>query len=729
MSSIKWKSILSLLAASLFVSTQLADFAAAAPADLKINLESQLTLPPDISISLPRETVDKSIWDLAVSKDLISNRALADVYYQLISPFAPVRWESPIGEPIISAPVVGEDGTIYVGADNKKLYAFKKDGAVKWSITLGGNSYAAPAIGPDGTIYVRTWDDRKLVAVSSGGRKLWEFALGNSSKLPAKEILFHAPPVVGADGTIYTGGTEVDGKLYAVAPNGIKKWIYDTGAPVYSIAIGADGKIYAGTKNFFGNQVTHPRIYALNPNGTLKWKSAESFAISSLSIGIDGTVYAGIEYSGIHAFNPENGSSQRIPSESGGGNIASILAGTNGYLYMADGRRLSALGPDRKLKWVTDFQYINADPIKGTKWTLPNAAIGNDGIIYATEVEDMVKDVVYKTNLKYTLMGRNAEGKVVWKYKSNEMIGKPAFGSDGTVYAAAGNKLLALGTVAASTVSLNKSKLNLEAGQTEALVPAVAPENATNKRVLWSSSNTKVAVVNDMGKVQALAPGEAKITVVTEEGGFFASCLVTVAASASVDGAAPEAPAQNGLVQNELLADVEEHWAGADIIRAIDLQFVQGYPDGTFQPERTVTRAEFTVMLMRGLKPKDAGAELVFQDAEQIADWALPSVQHAVKMGIISGYEDGTFRPDANITHTEMAIMLARASGLSVNPAGQTNFTDNAEIPNWAVPAVSKVAETGIIIVGGLPDNRFGPQLMTTRAEAASSIVRMLANR
>jgi hypothetical protein len=160
----------------------------------------------------------------------------------------------------------------------------------------------------------------------------------------------------------------------------------------------------------------------------------------------------------------------------------------------------------------------------------------------------------------------------------------------------------------------------------------------------------------------------------------------------------------------------------------VALGFVLGYPDGTFKPDENVTRAEFASMLMKALKSSVTvnDTTLSFADVDQIGSWALEFVAKAVKLKIIDGYDDFTFRPNANISHAEMIAMVIRATGLNTDNAKPSGFADEADIPPWAKPSVSKAAETGIIIVGGLSDNKFTPQTLSTRAEAASAIVRML---
>ena len=92
------------------------------------------------------------------------------------------------------------------------------------------------------------------------------------------------------------------------------------------------------------------------------------------------------------------------------------------------------------------------------------------------------------------------------------------------------NKIVVtFGNVAPTGVTLDKSELFLNEGETSTLTAAVTPDDAYNKKVTWTSSDTSVATVSDEGKVTALAAGTATITVTTKDGGLIASCAVTVA--------------------------------------------------------------------------------------------------------------------------------------------------------------------------------------------------------
>ena len=118
-------------------------------------------------------------------------------------------------------------------------------------------------------------------------------------------------------------------------------------------------------------------------------------------------------------------------------------------------------------------------------------------------------------------------------------------------------------------------------------------------------------------------------------------------------------------------SDVESAYAySAEVQFLSDLEIITGYPDGTFQPEGTITRAEAAAVIFRMLAGKQSASEnyqggTVFSDVP--ADhWASGYVNFATEMGIINGYPDGTFLPDQEISYGEYVTMLARALGLDI---------------------------------------------------------------
>ncbi|WP_141506254.1 InlB B-repeat-containing protein [Paenibacillus luteus] len=170
--------------------------------------------------------------------------------------------------------------------------------------------------------------------------------------------------------------------------------------------------------------------------------------------------------------------------------------------------------------------------------------------------------------------------------------------------------------------------------------------------------------------------------------------------------------------------DIHGHWAASYIKQGVSKGIVNGYPNGTFKPNAAVTRAEFVVMLMNALKPQTEKAVITFTDTEKIGPWAKDAVAQAVQAGIIKGFEDGSFRPNQAVTRSEIVVMISRMLNLKQDTNLATDFRDDPRIPYWAKGAVAALKNLGLI--QGKGNNEFAPNDKTTRAEATTILVRML---
>ncbi|OBZ07706.1 S-layer homology domain-containing protein [Bacillus sp. FJAT-26390] len=170
--------------------------------------------------------------------------------------------------------------------------------------------------------------------------------------------------------------------------------------------------------------------------------------------------------------------------------------------------------------------------------------------------------------------------------------------------------------------------------------------------------------------------------------------------------------------------DIAGHWAETNIKDAASKGIVGGYLDGSFKPNAQVTRAEFTVMLVNALQLKGVAKPLAFKDSEMVRDWAKEAISLAAEAGIISGYEDGTFRADTIITRAQMVAMIVKAASLPVSEIDSTTFVDDAAIAAWAKGYVMTAAQQGII--QGRGGNRFAPNDSATRAESVTVLLKML---
>ncbi|WP_167527150.1 S-layer homology domain-containing protein [Paenibacillus cellulositrophicus] len=173
-------------------------------------------------------------------------------------------------------------------------------------------------------------------------------------------------------------------------------------------------------------------------------------------------------------------------------------------------------------------------------------------------------------------------------------------------------------------------------------------------------------------------------------------------------------------------SDITGHWASADILRAVKLGLVRGYPDGTFEPNMPVSRAEFTVMLAHklNLQPHQDNPPHRFTDQNSIGFWAVDAVMASYQSGVTAGYPDGKFRPWAPISRAEMAVMTAKALGLAQEAAGRTSFNDDALIPAWAKPAAAALEERGLTV--GRDGRNFAAAARTSRAEAIVLLLRLM---
>lgn len=198
----------------------------------------------------------------------------------------------------------------------------------------------------------------------------------------------------------------------------------------------------------------------------------------------------------------------------------------------------------------------------------------------------------------------------------------------------------------------------------------------------------------------------------------FTKFAVIATLKASEKGKTPQIQA----LQSEpgLPADLAGHWAKGSITELINAGVISGYPDGSFQPDKTVTRAEFTVMLVKALKLESRAGS---QFTDTAAHWAGESISTAAAHGLISGYTQSTFGPDDLITREQAAVIIARAAQLE---AGEQTlaFNDAQQVAPWALPGVAAVVSKSYM--SGYPDNSFRPQGNTTRAEAAAIISKLL---
>lgn len=341
-----------------------------------------------------------------------------------------LKWKFDAGYGIECSPIIGPDGTIYIGAFKDYFYGLNPDGTVKWRLERIGEEFrSSAAIGSDGTIYFGSTfdheplynimhDDKsefgtpKLYALYPNGSVKWEFITGGLYSGT------YAAPLIGPDGNIYIGsgetmmkpGTVGGGRMWAINPDGTAKWDFETGDGFYATpAIADDGTVYASCAD--------KNLYALNPDGTEKWRFiSEGYFDGAATIGEDGTIYAGSVDKNLYAINPDGTEKWRFTALEIVEATPSI--GPDGTIYVgtlekgSKDHNLYALNPDGTIKWA----FETGDGVYATP------AIGAEGALYFGS---------YDGNL-YAL---NPDGTEKWRFRTGGgIVSSPSIDRDGTIY-------------------------------------------------------------------------------------------------------------------------------------------------------------------------------------------------------------------------------------------------------------------------------------------------------
>jgi outer membrane protein assembly factor BamB len=329
-------------------------------------------------------------------------------------PLGDLAWTFQAGGGIHSSPAIGPDGTVYVGSNDKKVYALNgATGSKKWEFLTGGTVSSSPAIGANGTVYVGSVDRNLYALNGTTGSKRWQYSMNQ---------FFTASPAIGADGTIYMLASR-DSQVCALnGLTGVKKWELPVGNGSSTPAIAADGTVYV--------QGDDKKLHALDGvTGGQKWEFLAGgkymyFAYSP-AIGLDGTVYVGTSDYKVYAVNGATGS-KLWEFLTGSGVSASPAVGLDGTVYVGsgDGKVYALDGTTGAKKW----EFITGASIDSSP------AVAADGTVYVGSLD----------NKLYALDGTT--GVKRWEFTTGGSVGSsPAIGVDGMVYVGSSDgKLYAL---------------------------------------------------------------------------------------------------------------------------------------------------------------------------------------------------------------------------------------------------------------------------------------------
>lgn len=164
-------------------------------------------------------------------------------------------------------------------------------------------------------------------------------------------------------------------------------------------------------------------------------------------------------------------------------------------------------------------------------------------------------------------------------------------------------------------------------------------------------------------------------------------------------------------------SDISGHWAKDNIQTWIEGGLINGYEDGTFRPDSNISRAEFMTLVNKAYN-YSTEAEIGFLDVKA-SDWYYSAVAKAKAAGYITGYPDNTIRPEGSISRSEAAAIIMRINKLEGNKAAASKFTD-AQTLDWGASAIGAVYKHSIM--NGYPDGSFMAQSLIKRGEAVAAL-------
>jgi len=171
--------------------------------------------------------------------------------------------------------------------------------------------------------------------------------------------------------------------------------------------------------------------------------------------------------------------------------------------------------------------------------------------------------------------------------------------------------------------------------------------------------------------------------------------------------------------------DVSGHWAHENLNKWVKSGLLEGYEDGSIQPDRPVTRAELMTLINRAFQLSEKET-ITFTDLPS-SNWAFEQVAIAVKAGYVKGYEDGAIRWNQQVTREEAAKMVADLIQIDISDTAITSsFKDAAIISKWSGAAIAALVDAKIM--NGYPNGNFAPKGKFTRAESVTVLENALSH-
>ncbi|HNG77016.1 MAG TPA: S-layer homology domain-containing protein, partial [Candidatus Obscuribacter sp.] len=173
--------------------------------------------------------------------------------------------------------------------------------------------------------------------------------------------------------------------------------------------------------------------------------------------------------------------------------------------------------------------------------------------------------------------------------------------------------------------------------------------------------------------------------------------------------------------------DTKGHWAESYVGQLTQRSIIGGFPDGSFKPDDGITRAQFAAIAMKALNVPAASGPATFKDVAPTY-WANKAIAAVSQAGLVTGFPDGSFKPEDKITRAQALVILAKALPTGLADTSILNsYQDGSSVPAWAAPSVAKAAKARILV--SYPDpSAIKPNVNATRADVAALTYQTLIN-
>jgi len=332
----------------------------------------------DGSSPITPEANDLDVWKFQTDKGMFHAPVIdedgtvymgsADTYFYAINPDGTEKWRFATGEIVDSAALIAADSTIFLPAGDGYLYAIDPDGTEKWRMAaLGLEGFITwweghITMGPDGNLYAGN-DDRRLYAISQDGEILWTYQVFDQ---------IWSCPSFGNDGILFFGSNDL--MLRSLTPDGERRWTALTLGPVASSPALNDSRDRVFVGSFDGY------VHAYDAaSGDQVWKFAvRDHIYATPAISPDGTIYVGAADGTLYALNPDGSLKWAFDTLDPIRSSAAIDGDGNVYFGCGDGK-LYSLAPDGSKRWSFDTSEGDRNDLNGPP------AIGPDGVYIGGE--------------------------------------------------------------------------------------------------------------------------------------------------------------------------------------------------------------------------------------------------------------------------------------------------------------------------------------------------------